>query len=131
VKRAGRAVVVSTVVLALTVGAAGHAPAKPVVKGKPEIKLATKTTHAGPHPLLQWKPVTAATGYLVVVQTPKGDPYWTWQGGDTSVLLGAGAPTSPKQSEGASLVRKMRWFVIARNADGSIVASSAKRPIAP
>jgi len=69
--------------------------------------------------------------YLVVVQTPKGDPYWTWQGEETRVRFGGGPVGAAQTSDGASLTKKLVWFVVGLDAEGLSVASSPKRPIAP
>jgi hypothetical protein len=131
VKPTRRAFVVAVVGAAVLVGASGSAAAKPLISGKPEIKLVTRTTHAGPHPVLQWKAANGATLYLVVVQSTKGVPYWTWQGDATTVRFGGASDSAPKRSEGATLARKMQWFVVAMDAQGSPIASSAKQKIAP
>ena len=130
-----RSRVVCVVAAALTcavLGVATAAPvvAKPVLKG-PEIKLLAKQTGVGPHPILRWKAASGAARYLVVVQTPRGRPYWTWQGTETSVRFGGGPLDAPKNTEGASLVGSKVWFVIGFDAQGDAVASSGKRKISP
>jgi hypothetical protein len=117
--------------LALLVSTPGIAAADPVLPDTKEIKQATKKQGAGPHPVLGWKAVAGATRYLLVVQTPKGDPYWSWSGTETRVRLGGGPLDAPKNSPGATLTRKMVWFVVAFDDSGGIIASSAKRKITP
>jgi hypothetical protein len=107
------------------------AAADPVLPETEEIAQTTKKRGVGPHPVLRWKAVEAATRYLLVVQTPKGDPYWSWQGTETRVRFGGGPLDAPRNSDGATLTRKLVWFVVAFDTDGSIIASSAKRKIAP
>jgi hypothetical protein len=128
VRRLAASIALGTVVL---VAPGGVAAAKPVVPGEPEIKLTTRTTDAGPHPILKWKKVRDAEQYQVVVQTPKADPYWMWRGSETRVRFGGGPLDAPKKTEGATLTRKMVWFVYALDAEGDILASSSKRKIAP
>ena len=103
--------------------------AKPIIEGTKEIRLVTKTTEAGSHPVLRWKPVADSVEYRVVVQTRKGDPYWTWQGAETRVRFGGGPLDAAGRTEGAALSGKKLWFVVAFDASGAIVGSSAKRKI--
>ena len=111
--------------------AAASVASRPVIEDTKEITLTTKNDDLGAHPILKWKKVRGATTYIVVVQTPKGAPYWTWQGAETRVRFGGGPLDAPEETEGASLTSKKMWFVIAEDADGSIIASSDKRDIAP
>jgi hypothetical protein len=115
--------------LALTMP--GTAVAAPVIPGTETIALVTKKDGVGPHPVLRWKSVPDAAHYLLVVQTPKGDPYWSWQGAATRVRFGGGPLDAPERSEGASLTRKMVWLVMAFDDGGAVIASSAKRAISP
>jgi len=126
--RSTRAVVLA---LALLVAAPGIAAADPVLPDTKEIKQTTKKQGAGHHPVLRWRAVSGATRYLLVVQTPKGDPYWSWSGTETRVRFGGGPLDAPKNSPGATLARKMVWFVVAFDDAGGIIASSGKRTIAP
>ena len=109
--------------------ATGVAAAKPVVPDTKAITLSTRKDDAGPHPVLRWKPVGGAAQYVVVVQTPKADPYWIWQGPETRVRFGGGPLDADDATEGAELVGTKVWFVLAYDDGGTLVASSAKRPI--
>jgi hypothetical protein len=117
--------------LALLVATPGIAAADPVLPDTKEIKQTTKKQDAGRHPVLGWKAVSGAARYLLVVQTPKGNPYWSWEGTENRVRLGGGPLDAPNNSPGATLTRKMVWFVVAFDEAGAIIASSAKRTIAP
>jgi hypothetical protein len=127
-----RSRVVAAIVVAGTVMVASlDASAAPVVPSTESLALRTPTDDLGAHPILRWKAVADADHYLVVVQTPKGAPYWTWQGADTRVRFGGGPLDAPEKSAGARLDKKKVWFVIAYGADGTVIASSAKRALAP
>jgi len=128
---ARRAAATIGLVCGLTLVTPAVATAAPVIPDTTTIKLTTKQSDAGPHPTLKWQAVDAAARYLLVVQTPKGDPYWSWQGIDTRVRFGGGPLDAPKNTEGATLTRKMMWFVLAFDDAGDLVASSAKRKLAP
>src|SRR5262249_10310818 len=73
-------IVAASILVALAVAVASPAPAtvteKPVYPGAKLITLKTATSGVGAHPILRWKAVTGAAAYQVVVQTPKGQPYW-------------------------------------------------------
>jgi hypothetical protein len=114
----------------LLLGAPTTALGKPLIAGTKEIRLVTTTTGAGSHPTLQWKPVRDAVEYRVVVQTPKGDPYWTWRGTETRIRFGGGPIDASKRTEGATLTGKKVWFVVAFDANGDAIGSSSKRKIA-
>jgi hypothetical protein len=125
--------VAAVVLLVAALGMTGALPAhaKPVLTGTPEIKLSTPTQDVGNHPVLRWRKVKGAALYVVVVQTPKGAPYWSWQGEATKIRLGGDSDDVVSNSEGASLERRMVWFVAALDGDGIPIASSARRTIAP
>lgn len=113
------------------VATAPSAVAKPAIPGvSAEITLRTPEDGVGRHPTLRWKAARDAESYVVVVQTRKGDPYWTWQGDKTSVRLGGGKATK-RSTQGAELAGRHVWFVLGLDADGAVVAASAKRPIKP
>jgi hypothetical protein len=128
---AARRALACTVVALATLTAGSAAGAAPVLPDTAPIGLRAAKNDAGPNPILQWKAARNAASYVVVVQTPKGRPYWTWRGSDTRVRLGGGGDGAVEDSEGASLQRRMVWFVVAFDAEGAAIASSEKRPIAP
>jgi len=111
--------------------AAPDALAAPVLPATDHLTLRTPTNGGGAHPILRWQAARAADHYLVVVQTPDGDPFWTWQGAATRVRLGGGPLHARASSAGARLETKKVWFVLAFGADGAPVASSTKRSLRP
>lgn len=125
------AVVAAVICLPATLPATAHGASKPVYPGAARISVRAPTTKAGDHPVLRWKSAAGVVAYQLVVQTPKGRPYWTARTTETAVRFGGGPLSSPQQTEGASLTAPMRWFVLGFDAEGHVVAASAKRPIAP
>jgi hypothetical protein len=120
--------------VAFSAGLLGALPALPVAAAQSPatITIKTKTHGVGAHPILQWKRVPDAHRYLLSVNTTKGEPYWSWTGSTTKVRFGGGPLASPgRGATGAVLKHKMRWFVIAFDDAGNIVAVSKPRLIAP
>jgi len=120
--------------VALSTGLLSSLPALPAAAAKnpATITIKTKTHGVGAHPVLQWKRVTGAHRYLLSVNTIKGAPYWSWMGSTTKVRFGGGPLNSPKRgSTGAELKHKMRWFVVAFDDTGNILAASKPHQIAP
>lgn len=76
----------------------------------------------GERPTLSWSPVEGATEYSVVVADGQGVPYWGWQGEETEVTVGEGAPTPVVDAE-------MTWTVVAYDAQGAVVWESGERPV--
>jgi hypothetical protein len=113
--------------LALSSGAASASAA---TKPNP-ITVQTKTRGVGAHPILQWKPVDGATRYVLSVNAKRGAPYWSWTGDSTRVRFGGGPIDAPDQAGGAALTREMRWFVVAFDDTGTVLAASKPRAIAP
>lgn len=97
------------------------------------VTLTTPQTGGGVKPLLAWEPVDGAALYTVIVFAPDGGAYWAWEGESTSVTLGGGAPSSPPAGDRAGPVLQagMAWSVIARDADGAIIAASGRQLIGP
>jgi hypothetical protein len=96
------------------------------------ITIRTKTHGVGAHPVLQWNRVPGARRYLLSVNTTHGSPYWSWTGSTTKVRFGGGPlASSGRGATGAALEHKMRWFVIAFDDTGNIVAVSKPHAIAP
>ena len=129
--RALAATVICGLVLALAAPRAASTASKPVISGTKEIHLSTKTDGVGAHPILRWKAAPGAATYQVVVQTPKGTPYWAARTTETKVRFGGGPLDAPKKTEGAALTTKRMWFVLGLDDAGAVVAASAKRPISP
>jgi len=94
------------------------------------IELTTPGAGEGAWPVLEWDPVDDAATYSVTLYASSGEAYWRWRGETTQVRVG-GFPEQPP--EGSSLGPKvheaMTWEVIARDANGSVIAQSGERPI--
>jgi hypothetical protein len=99
--------------------------------GIASVSLLTPPSGSGVRPQLAWTPVAGATTYRVTVFAQDGRPYWSWEGGDSSVFLGGGADPLPDDAPGPRLVEGMTWVVFAADADGMPIAASAIAPIAP
>jgi hypothetical protein len=125
------AIAVLAAVALLTTPGVAAAKEKPVMPGTRLIRLVTPTNDVGEHPTLRWKPANGVESYAVFVHTKRGDPYWTWQGDATHVRFGGDSPNAVKNSEGAALTTKRVWFVFGLDDEGTVIASSAKRKIAP
>jgi hypothetical protein len=111
--------------------AAPSASAGPLFGGLEHgIVLLTAEAGGGRRPLLAWDPVPDATRYAVFVYSPSGAAYWTWWGESTSVHVG-GEPRLDDGALGPAVTEGMSWAVLAFDADGSPVAVSPRRPIAP
>ncbi len=119
--------------IALCFGLVGAPCALPAAAAtKPAaITLKTATHGGGAHPVLRWKRVPRASRYLLSVNTVKGAPYWSWTGTESKVRFGGGPLGSSRRAGGAALTRKMRWFVVAFDDSGVILAASKLRSIAP
>jgi hypothetical protein len=115
----------------LTTPGMAAAKEKPVVPGTRLIRVVTPTNDVGEHPTLRWKPVKGVESYAAFVHTKGGDPYWAWRGDATHVRFGGDSPDAVKNSEGAALTTKRVWFVFGFNDEGTVIASSARRKIAP
>jgi hypothetical protein len=96
----------------------------------PAISLITPPVGGGTRPVLEWVAVEDADHYIVWVRTPTGKPYWSWLTSDTSVPVG-GLPKLNEDAGGPSVVEGMTWSVIALDDEGTIIAASNHRPIAP
>jgi hypothetical protein len=125
----------ATAICGLVLAVAAQAPAavarKPVYPGAKPITLKTPTSDVGPHPILRWKATVGVATYEVVVQTPKGTPYWAGRTTETQLRFGGGPLDAPKKTEGAALTRNEVWFVLGVDDAGVVVAASSKRPISP
>ena len=103
-------------------------PGLPAANGV-EIEQLTPKTGGGARPVLAWAPSDGADSYTVVVYDAEGAPWWSWAGSDTGIVIG-GVETDveiggPRADVG------VRWTVMAFDADGTLVGSSAKRSIEP
>jgi hypothetical protein len=99
-----------------------------LIAGLPQIVQLTPLAGGGPRPSLDWEPVEGAIRYDVTLYAPDGIGYWAWHGPETSVVVGELA--TPDQS-GPRVSPGMSWALLAFDADGLPIASSALRPIDP
>lgn len=96
----------------------------------PVIEVTTPTAGEGPRPELSWEPVPETVRYLVTVYTPGGDPYWAWQGENTSIHVG-GEPRLEPDAAGPSVVDGMTWEVVAVGSNDELLAASGRMEISP
>jgi hypothetical protein len=80
--------------------------------------------------VLESSEVDGAAQYHVVVLAPNGSTYWAWRTDDTSVPVG-GSPQLTPDAAGPAIAPGMTWSVLAVSDDGTPVALSGRRPIAP
>ncbi|NOH12362.1 MAG: hypothetical protein HND51_12015 [Chloroflexi bacterium] len=99
--------------------------------GIEEIEILTPTEGVGLKPLFEWRPVTGATNYLLVLQDALEQTYWTWRGSSTSIYLGGVATAPPEDAAGPVLQTDMTWAVVALDAGDNVIASSRLRSISP
>jgi hypothetical protein len=76
----------------------------------------------GEQPSLSWAAVAGAATYSVFVHDEHGAAFWGWEGGETEVVVGDGAP-SPVVSSA------MTWSVVALDDTGLPIAESSGLPI--
>ena len=93
------------------------------------IKLLTDTQGVGEKPLLKWDAVENADYYQLVVFDEVGRPYWAWEGNTTQIYLGGTDVQPPENSSGPFISNGYSWAVVAYNAEGQVIASSAIRSI--
>jgi hypothetical protein len=104
---------------------------EPLVAGVPPIVvLAPAAENAGDAPRFAWEPVESASGYSLAVLGPDG-PVWGWQGEETEIYLGGLPFERPPGWAGPVLPEAACWSVIARGADGHVVAVSELLPVSP
>lgn len=106
-------------------------PADPLVAGVDIIQVRSpQGGAAGATPQFRWEQVETAEDYRLVVLGPDG-PIWAWQGTETSVWLGGFTVEPPPGATSLAIVDDTCWSVVARDAEGSILAASALLPITP
>lgn len=108
-----------------------EAPPPIVLPGVDEVVLTTPAEDQGARPTLGWEPVDGAVTYHLTVYDPDGAAYWAWTSEDTEVILGGFEEVPPEQAQGPRLTGPKTWHVLARDADGEVIAQSGVRPIAP
>jgi len=113
-------------------GASGVVPTGlPLVEGIPAITvLGPSESDAGEVPLFIWEPVAGASRYTVAVLGPD-EPFWAWQGEETQIYLGGLPFERPPGWAGPVILPGSCWSVMARGADGHIIAASEFLPVSP
>jgi hypothetical protein len=99
--------------------------------GGTAIEQLTPEQGVGAYPLFEWTAVQGAARYMLFVFDTNGVMFWGWEGTATSVYLGGLDQPPTPGSMGPALDGPMSWAVIAYDAGGSLIASSAKRPVSP
>lgn len=105
-------------------------PARPV-RGVAEIRLTPPARPRGVRPVLTWGPVAGATDYRVVLLDATRRPYWAWQGGVPTVVVGATGKPMPPAAGGPRVVKGSTWTVAAFDAAGRPIALSAPGALGP
>jgi len=85
---------------------------------------------AGAIPTFDWASVEGADGYRLVVRGADGSATWAWEGGGTSIVLGA-VPDREVGDGGPVLTTGSSWSVVALDGDGHALAVSELRPVSP
>jgi hypothetical protein len=104
--------------------------AEPAMAGADLVEQLTPTSGGGTRPLLEWVSVDGAATYLVNIYTDSGGPYWSAVTQDTKTYVG-GPLQIPAGRTGPNVADGYTWVVYAEDADGNLLAVSARRPIAP
>jgi hypothetical protein len=103
----------------------------PLVEGIPVVTvLGPPESDAGEVPLFSWEPVAGASRYTVAVLGPDA-PFWAWQGEETEIYLGGLPFERPPGWAGPVILPGSCWSVMARGADGHIIAVSEFLPVSP
>lgn len=89
----------------------------------------TPVSGGGARPVLAWEAFDGAADYVVAVHDGDERPYWAWTTSDTRVRIGL--TERPETAPGPRVADGTTWVVIARDADGTAIASSPRRPIGP
>jgi hypothetical protein len=101
-----------------------------VIAGLDPIEQLTPVSGEGSRPLLVWAPVDGAAAYLVMVYDGDDLPYWSTITSDTQTYVG-GPLQIPDDRSGPRISEGYSWSVYADDADGTIIAASPLRDIAP
>ncbi len=103
----------------------------PLVEGLPVVDvLGPSESGAGEVPLFRWEPVAGASRYDVGVVGPDG-PLWAWQGEANEIYLGGLPVERPPGLAGPVIAAGSCWSVVARGADGHVIAVSEFLPVSP
>lgn len=89
------------------------------------ISLVTPVSGEGPRPMLCWEPVDGAATYTVLLMETGGEPWWSWSGPETEVVL-AGVDTQSDVG-GPAAGDGVTWLVFAFDSDDVLVGVSSRR----
>lgn len=103
---------------------------EPAIVGAELIEQTTPESGGGTRPLLEWVAVDGAALYFVNIYTESGGPYWSAVTADTNTYVG-GPLQIPAGRSGPNVAEGYTWVVYAEDVDGTLLAVSATRPIAP
>lgn len=92
--------------------------------------LGPPASGAGRAPLFSWTEIEGAASYRLAVLGPDG-PTWAWAGTDTQVYLGGLSFEQPPGWTGPVIEQGSCWSVVARSADGHVIAVSRYQPVSP
>jgi hypothetical protein len=103
----------------------------PLVEGLPIIEVfGPPEVGAGLAPQFRWEPIAAATRYSLALRAPDG-PQWAWQGEETEIYIGGLPFERPPGWAGPVIVAGTCWAVMARGADGHVIAASEYLSVSP
>lgn len=85
---------------------------------------------AGEIPTFAWERVEGAASYRLGILDAQGNLVWSWEGSETSVVLGAVPGRQPEEG-GPVITPGSRWSVIAYDGAGLTIAVSEIRPVSP
>lgn len=85
-------------------------------------EITASTVGDGARPRLEWEPVPDAVDYMLLVLDPEGEPWWSWTGSETGVVLGG--VEGEHELGGPAAVDGASWVVFALGDDGSIFGAS-------
>ena len=103
---------------------------EPAIAGADLIELLTPMNGGGRRPLLEWESIDGAALYFVAIFTETGSSYWAAVTEETKTYVG-GPLQIPAGRTGPNVSDGYTWVVYAEDADGTLLAVSAERPIAP
>jgi len=120
----------STTTAQQTTTTAAAPDVEPLLAGATPVLQGTPTEGVGLRPTLSWEAVDGADTYFLVVKDDTGLAYWSWLGTESSVPLG-GAAFPEDIGNGPTIGPGYTWSVSAYAPDGTLLAISGDRPIAP
>ncbi len=113
-------------------GDGGNAVVETMEAGLPQIELlGPRAAGAGEVPAFEWKSVTDASLYRLVVKDADGEVLWAWSGTGTKVNLGGLPDERPADISGPVVTPGSTWSVVAFGGSGEAVAVSDIRAVSP